>query len=196
MTNRSTRQYRVITILKYDEYQKAADETPDETPDERQADDSRMTGEGQTADGQATDDRQHHKKNKERNITSTEGREGKEARAEAFTPPTVHEVRDYVNFHNLQMTSSDFIDYYESNGWMVGNTPMRDWKAAARTWARRQKERRKPALLPAQDYHQRDYSGEDELAMERMLEHARKLAEEKQQEAYINKMMERDDEYA
>ena len=25
-----------------------------------------------------------------------------------------------------------FIDFYESKGWMVGKTPMKDWKAACR----------------------------------------------------------------
>lgn len=26
----------------------------------------------------------------------------------------------------------EFIDFYESKGWMVGKTPMKDWKAACR----------------------------------------------------------------
>ena len=36
----------------------------------------------------------------------------------------------------------EFIDFYESKGWMVGKTPMKDWKAACRNaekwdrWAR------------------------------------------------------------
>ena len=27
-----------------------------------------------------------------------------------------------------------FLNYYESNGWKVGKNPMKDWKAAVRTW--------------------------------------------------------------
>ena len=27
-----------------------------------------------------------------------------------------------------------FINHYESNGWKVGKNPMKDWKAAVRTW--------------------------------------------------------------
>jgi hypothetical protein len=27
-----------------------------------------------------------------------------------------------------------FVDYYTSNGWMVGKNKMKDWKAAVRTW--------------------------------------------------------------
>ena len=31
-----------------------------------------------------------------------------------------------------------FMDHYTSNGWMVGSNPMKDWKAAIRTWEQRQ----------------------------------------------------------
>ena len=30
--------------------------------------------------------------------------------------------------------SQRFVDYYESNGWKVGKNPMKDWRAAVRTW--------------------------------------------------------------
>jgi hypothetical protein len=31
------------------------------------------------------------------------------------------------------------LDFYESKGWKVGREPMKDWRAAARNWARREK---------------------------------------------------------
>ena len=37
----------------------------------------------------------------------------------------------------------EFIDFYEAKGWMVGKTPMKDWKAACRNaekWDRWSKE--------------------------------------------------------
>jgi hypothetical protein len=30
------------------------------------------------------------------------------------------------------------VDYYTSNGWMVGKNPMKDWKAAVRTWEQKE----------------------------------------------------------
>ena len=33
----------------------------------------------------------------------------------------------------------DFLDYYSANGWMIGNQPIRDWKAVARRWSRKEK---------------------------------------------------------
>ena len=29
-----------------------------------------------------------------------------------------------------------FVDYYTANGWKVGKNPMKDWRAAVRTWER------------------------------------------------------------
>lgn len=32
------------------------------------------------------------------------------------------------------MDAESFVDYYTSKGWVVGKSPMKDWKAAIRTW--------------------------------------------------------------
>ena len=52
-----------------------------------------------------------------------------------FTPPTLEEVEDYINEKGYNIKASKFIDYYTSNGWKVGKNPMKDWKAAVRSWA-------------------------------------------------------------
>jgi len=36
----------------------------------------------------------------------------------------------------LTLDPSYFIDHYESNGWLIGKNPMKDWKATVRTWKR------------------------------------------------------------
>lgn len=54
-----------------------------------------------------------------------------------FTPPTLEEVREYCLEARLCMDSDKFYDHFASNGWKVsGKAPMKDWKAAARNWAR------------------------------------------------------------
>jgi hypothetical protein len=35
-----------------------------------------------------------------------------------------------------EQKAGEFIDHYESNGWKVGKTPMKSWKAACGTWVR------------------------------------------------------------
>ena len=59
-----------------------------------------------------------------------------------FVPPTVDEVRDYCYERGSSVDPHRFVDYYTSNGWMVGKNKMKDWKAAVRTWE--QKDQGKP----------------------------------------------------
>lgn len=64
-------------------------------------------------------------------------------RSKRFVPPTVEEVAQYC-FERMSLVDPQrFVDYYTSNGWMVGKNKMKDWKAAVRTWE--QKEKGKPA---------------------------------------------------
>jgi len=51
-----------------------------------------------------------------------------------FVKPTVEEVEAYCEERNNSIDAEMFIDFYESKGWKVGNQPMKDWKAAVRTW--------------------------------------------------------------
>lgn len=53
-----------------------------------------------------------------------------------FTPPTESEVRAYCLERGNQVDAARFVDYYTANGWKVGKNPMKDWKAAVRTWER------------------------------------------------------------
>lgn len=51
-----------------------------------------------------------------------------------FIKPSLEEVQAYCNERQNNVDAQRFIDYYESNGWKVGKNPMKDWKAAVRTW--------------------------------------------------------------
>lgn len=53
-------------------------------------------------------------------------------RATRFTPPTLEEVAAYVQERGSKVDPQGFIDFYSSKGWLVGKSPMRDWKAACR----------------------------------------------------------------
>lgn len=57
-----------------------------------------------------------------------------------FKPPSVEDVRVYAIEKGLTINPEAFVDYYTANGWKVGKNPMRDWKAAVRTWTRKDKE--------------------------------------------------------
>ena len=53
-----------------------------------------------------------------------------------FTPPTLEEVKAYAKEKSLIIDAEDFVDFYESKGWVVGKSPMKSWKASASRWAR------------------------------------------------------------
>ena len=55
-----------------------------------------------------------------------------------FSPPTPEEVREYANSRNISIDSEHFCDVYAAKGWKVGTSPMKDWRAAVRNWARRE----------------------------------------------------------
>lgn len=57
-----------------------------------------------------------------------------------FVPPTQEEVTAYCKKMDYRFDPECFMDYYISNGWRVGRNPMKDWKAAVRTWNAKEKE--------------------------------------------------------
>lgn len=54
-----------------------------------------------------------------------------------FIPPSVNDVREYCKERNNNVDPERFVDFYSCKGWMVGKNKMKDWKAAVRTWEKR-----------------------------------------------------------
>lgn len=54
-----------------------------------------------------------------------------------FTPPSPDEVSAYAEQAGVNIDPHRFCDHYAANGWRVGGrSPMKDWRAAVRNWAR------------------------------------------------------------
>jgi hypothetical protein len=53
-----------------------------------------------------------------------------------FVKPTPKEVNDYAKEINFNLDGDYFCDWNEARGWLVSKNPMKDWKAAIRTWKR------------------------------------------------------------
>lgn len=96
--------------------------------------------------------------------TVTETETGTETEAEKkaakpqrsnFVKPTVDEIREYCRTRNNSVDPESFHDFYASKGWKIGKDPMKDWKAAVRTWERRGDGKR--------DTGQKQYSDPEEL---------------------------------
>ena len=99
--------------------------------------------------GEVTNSNTDIEKEKEKDIEKSK-RENKRKR---FTPPTLEEVQAYCLERNNTIDPQHFIDYYTSNGWLVGKNKMKDWKAAVRTWERNgySKKDNKPINQTAQE---------------------------------------------
>jgi len=53
-----------------------------------------------------------------------------------FIRPTAEQINEYSKEIDFTLDGSQFIDHYEARGWLIGKNPMKDWKAAVRTWKR------------------------------------------------------------
>lgn len=83
------------------------------------------------------------KTNTETNTNTLPSNDGKSVRAR-FTPPTLAQVSEYCRERNNGVDPQRFLDYYTANGWKVGKNPMKDWKAAVRTWEKGENHAGKP----------------------------------------------------
>ena len=55
-----------------------------------------------------------------------------------FRKPTLEEVKEYCRQRGNKVDAERFVNFYETNGWVQGRgKPIRDWKAAVRTWENR-----------------------------------------------------------
>lgn len=114
-----TNKYQVIIVANYEKYQENFGNANNQITDNQQSNNNQSTNNQQ----QLNKDNKGNKGNKEK-----EGR---------FTPPTLSEVQEYIKEKGYHIDAESFIDFYASKGWMVGKNKMKDWKAAVRTWEKR-----------------------------------------------------------
>lgn len=69
-------------------------------------------------------------------------REDENKSTKRFVSPSIEEVKKYCIERNNNIDAEHFVNYYDSIGWMVGKSKMKDWKAAVRTWERNDKSKK------------------------------------------------------
>ena len=95
---------------------------------------------------------------KDIDIESFVGSDEPPKQTKRFVKPSVDDIRSYCIERANRVTPEVFFDYYEANGWRIGKTPMKDWRAAIRTWERngygngQEKKNYKTAPLPKRKY--------------------------------------------
>jgi hypothetical protein len=66
-----------------------------------------------------------------------------------FAKPTISQLDSYaIELAHPEFDAEAFIDHFDSNGWKVGGkAAMKDWKAAVRTWIKRNKQAKKSGVM-------------------------------------------------
>jgi len=76
-----------------------------------------------------------------------------------FVKPSVEEIKEYCKSRGNTIDAEYFFNSYESKGWMIGNTKMKNWKSTICTWECRDKDRKaqqhSQPSLPTQTLEQR-----------------------------------------
>ena len=70
-----------------------------------------------------------------------------------FVKPTVEEIAAYCRSRNNGLDAEQIWDFYESKGWFIGKTKMKNWRSAVRTWERRRREEQNAAASANSRYH-------------------------------------------
>lgn len=76
--------------------------------------------------------RRKEKKDNKKEISDTKVSNIKKEKR--FVKPTVEQIDEYVKQNGCHIDAETFFNYYESKGWVVGKSPMKNWQAAVRTW--------------------------------------------------------------
>ena len=118
ITHKKTNQYSIITVNNWHEYQENNTQINTQITLKQHSNNTQITP------------------TKE----SKESKEGKEIYIIAkFQKPTIEEIKKYCSERKNSVNPEQFFNFYQSKGWLVGKVPMKDWKAAVRTWEQKDK---------------------------------------------------------
>ena len=101
---------------------------------------SKMTNKSQTNRKQiATTNELKNERIKEYNniVIGQEIKNEQQQNKNVLKKPSIEEIKNYCSERENNIDADYFFDYYESKGWKIGKNTMKDWKAAVRTWERK-----------------------------------------------------------
>ena len=74
--------------------------------------------------------------NKVNNHKENKNKEKREQKA--LSLPDLQDIISYIQENGYQVDAEQFYDYYTARGWKVNGSPIADWTALVRNWARRE----------------------------------------------------------
>jgi len=116
ISKKSASKYSIITICKYNDYQTV----------------EQAKGPARGQQGASKGPARGHKQEEE------ECKEVKNKsivkKPSVFSPPTIEQIIEYCLERKNTVDPEKWHNHYTANGWMVGRSKMKDWKAAVRYW--------------------------------------------------------------
>lgn len=73
---------------------------------------------------------------------SNPNRNNSASKSHGFVPPTLEEVAAYCKERKNGVDPQKWYDFYSAKGWYIGKNKMKDWKAAVRTWEKKDNSQR------------------------------------------------------
>lgn len=90
----------------------------------------------QSNNGDAT---QNHPNKNDKNVNNENNdKKRSEGKTSRFTPPTLQEIKDYIKTKGYSVNAEVFFEYYNNNGWVVGNKKMKSWESTITIWEKRE----------------------------------------------------------
>lgn len=138
IASQSTNGYTIISIVKYNIYQDDGSDIniPSNTQDNNPATNEQQTDNKRTTTTKEVKNiRIKEYKNNISSLRSDIFQENSEIeKTKKFVKPSIQEIQFYCLERSNTVNPDKFFDFYESKGWKVGSSPMKDWRAAVRTW--------------------------------------------------------------
>lgn len=148
VTIKTTNKFSIVTVCNYDSYQSKKDDS-DKQNDKQNV---KQKSNKRQAECQTNDTHSDKQSTTDNNITikqdnkeqlsplTPQGEEVEKSKSKKFIKPTIEQVSEYCTQRNNGLDAEAFFYHYESKGWKVGNSPMKDWKASVVTWEKKRKE--------------------------------------------------------
>ena len=128
ITIKSTNKFTLVTIINYESYQSDGNyQQPANQPTIQPTNNQQITNKQPTI--------KQESKERDNNININITPISPKTRSDKkFEKPTLEEIQSYVSNQQYHFDAEDFFNYYESKGWCIGKSPMKNWQAACRTW--------------------------------------------------------------
>jgi len=92
------------------------------------------------------------------NVNENENENENDTNKKGFVKPTIEQLKEYMREQGMNDIAENWLNHYESNGWMVGKVKMKDWKASVRTWKTNQKNNSpSPQVVHKKVFNLKDY---------------------------------------